>query len=170
MPKKTIAVLDPRNVYLSHCTWERALRMLQSGKAVRLNATTIRLTQKKKERQEFKHRIIEDSHRICYICGRQIPRNETATIDHVIPRSRDGRADIFSNMRCCCTRCNTDKANMTISEYVRKIVENRADYDYISNAQLKRLIKFADVYEQSFYVTVHAHKYLDKKRKKGGKK
>ena len=175
MPKKTIAVLDPRNVYLSHCTWDRALRMLQSRRAIRLNATTIRLTQRTKERQEFKHRIIEDSHRICYICGRQIPYNETATIDHVIPRSRDGRADIFSNMRCCCTRCNNDKANMTISEYVRKIVENRVEYDYISNAQLKRLIKFADVYEQSFYVTVHAHTNLEhkkfkKRKKKGGKK
>lgn len=144
--------------------------MLQSGKAVRLNATTIRLTQKKKERQEFKHRIIEDSHRICYICGRQIPHNETATVDHVIPRSRDGRADIFSNMRCCCIRCNNDKANMTISEYVSKILENRVEYDYISNAQLARLVKFADVYEQSFYVTVHAHNYLEKKHKKGGRK
>lgn len=173
MPKKTIAVLDPKNVYLSHCTWERALSMLKSGRAVRLNATTVRLTQTKKERQDFKHRIIEDSRRICYICGRRIPYNETATIDHVIPRSRDGRADIFSNMRCCCTRCNNDKANMTISEYVGKILENRVEYDYISNAQLQRLVKFADIYEQSFYVTVHAHTYLEKKgkrRKRGGKK
>lgn len=173
MPKKTIAVLDPKNVYLSHCTWERALGMLKSGRAVRLNATTVRLTQTKKERQDFKHRIIEDSRRICYICGRRIPYNETATIDHVIPRSRDGRADIFSNMRCCCTRCNNDKSNMTISEYVGKILQNRVEYDYISNAQLQRLVKFADIYEQSFYVTVHAHTYLEKKgkrRKRGGKK
>lgn len=168
MPKKTMAVLDPNNFYLSHCTWERALRMLQSGRAVRINATTIKLVQNKKERQELKHKIIDDSNRICYICGRQIPRNEIATIDHVIPLSRDKRADVFQNMRCCCEHCNNDKSNRTITEYVSKILENRSDYDYISNAQLNRLIKFADEYEQSFYA--NAHKYRAPEHKKGGKR
>ena len=97
--KKTIAVLDPCNKYLSHCTWNRALKMLQSGNAVRLNATTIRLKQTRKERVEIKHRVIDDSNRVCYICGRKIPYDETATVDHVIPRSRDGRAEIVSNMK-----------------------------------------------------------------------
>lgn len=172
MAKKTMAVLNPNNVYLSHCTWDRALSLLKSNKAVRLNATTIRLKQMKKERKEVKRQIIEDAGRICYICGREIPDSETATIDHVIPRSRDGRADILSNMRCCCIRCNTSKNNMTISEYVAKILENRGAYDYISNKQLNRLIRFADVYEQSFYLTVQSHTYLNRKRKKkkGNKK
>lgn len=169
MSKKTVAVLDPDNVYLSHCTWDRALRMLQSKKAVKLNATTIRLTQRAKERQDFKRRIIEDSNRICYICGRRIPYSETATIDHVVPKSRDGRADVFSNMRCCCVRCNNDKANMTISEYVNKILDDRVAYDYIPNAQLSKLAKLADVYEQSFYATVQLHGYPGK-NKKGGMK
>ena len=48
--KKTIAVFGPNNVYLSHCTWKRALCLLESGKAVRINDTTIKLKQSKKER------------------------------------------------------------------------------------------------------------------------
>ena len=48
--KKTIAVLGPDNVYLSHCTWKRALGLLESGRAIRLDATTVRLKQTKKER------------------------------------------------------------------------------------------------------------------------
>lgn len=39
------------------------------------------------------------------------------TIDHVIPRSRGGR-DSKDNARCCCDRCNSEKSDMTIREYV----------------------------------------------------
>ena len=173
--KKTIAVLGPDNIYLSHCTWNRALGLLQSGKAVRLNATTIRLKQTKKERIRTKHKIIEDSKRICYICNKKIPEEETATIDHIIPKSRDKRADIYSNMKCCCERCNNDKGNMKLSEYVLHILENRGKYDYISNKRLEYLKQFAITYEEAYEITVESHKDLEnkpqvKKRRKKGKR
>ena len=156
--KKTIAVLGPDNVYLSHCTWNRALGLLQSGKAIRLDATTVRLKQTKKERIRRKHSIIADSKRICYICNTRIPEEETATIDHIIPKSRDRRADVYTNMKCCCSRCNNDKGNMTISEYVQHIFDNRELYDYISNKRLKYLKRFAKFYEEEFYSRVHMQK------------
>lgn len=156
--KKTIAVLGPDNVYLSHCTWNRALGLLQSGRAIRLDATTVRLKQTKKERIRKKHSIIADSKRICYICNTRIPEEEIATIDHIIPKSRDRRADIYANMRCCCSRCNNDKGNMTLSEYVQHIFDNRELYDYISNKRLKYLKRFAKLYEEEFYSKVHMQK------------
>lgn len=170
--KKTIAVFGPDNVYLSHCTWTRALGLLESGRAVRLNATTVRLKQTKKERIRKKHSIIADSKRICYICNTRIPEDETATIDHIIPKSRDRRADTYDNMRCCCNRCNNDKGNMTLSEYVKHIFDNRELYDYISNKRLDYLKRFAKFYEEEFYAKVHTrdirppYKNSHKRRKK----
>ena len=170
--KKTIAVLGPDNIYLSHCTWKRALGLLESGRAIRLNATTIRLKQTKKERIRKKHRIIADSKRICYICSVRIPEDEVATIDHIIPKSRDRRADTYDNMKCCCSRCNNDKGNMTLSEYVRHIFNHRERYWYITNKRLDYLKRFAKFYEEEFYAKLHMRntqaecKSLHKRRKK----
>ena len=168
--KKTIAVFGPDNIYLSHCTWSRALGLLESGRAIRLNATTVKLKQTKKERIRKKHSIIADSKRICYICNERIPEEEIATIDHIIPKSRDKRADTYDNMRCCCSRCNNDKGNMTISEYVQHMFDNREKYDYISNNRLKHLNRFAKLYEEEFYSKVHKRNikppYKKKKRRR----
>lgn len=153
--KKTIAVFGPDNNYLSHCTWSRALGLLESGRAIRLDATTVKLKQTKKERIKQKHNIIADSKRICYICNTRIPNDETATIDHIVPKSRDKRADTYDNMRCCCKRCNNDKDNMTLSEYVRHILKNREMYEYISDKRLEYLKNFSKFYEEEFYAQVH---------------
>ena len=151
MASKTIAVFGPDNKYLSHCTWKRALGLLESGRAIRLDATTIRLKQTKRERIKKKHDIIAESKRICYICNTRIPEEETATVDHIIPKSRDRRADVYDNMRCCCSRCNNDKGNMKLSEYVKHIIENREQYAYITNKRLEYLKNFAKYYEDSIF-------------------
>lgn len=155
--KKTIAVFDTNGLYLSHCTWNRALGLLQSNRAVRLNATTIRLKQTKRQKIDEKHNIIIQSKRICYICNRVIPLNEVATIDHMIPKSRDKRADVCTNMRCCCERCNKDKGNMKLSEYIVHISKNRDKYDYISDKRLNYLKNYARHNEEEFYLTVNIH-------------
>lgn len=148
---RNIAVFGPDNNYLSHCTWKRALDLLETGKAVRINATTIQLRQTKKERTQKKHDIIADSKRICYICNARIPIEATATIDHIVPKSRSKKADVYSNMRCCCKRCNGDKGNMTLSEYVSHIQGNRDKYQYISEKRLEYLANFAKMYEDDFF-------------------
>ena len=153
--KEMITVLSPDGIYLSRCTWIRALGLLESERAIRLNATTVKLKQTKKERTIKKHSIIADSERICYICNKQIPDDEIATIDHIVPKSRDRRADSYDNMRCCCSHCNNDKGNMTLSEYVQHISNNRRLYDYISNERLEYLHKFSKSYEKDFYAKMH---------------
>ena len=160
MASKTIAVFGPDNKYLSHCTWKRALGLLESGRAIRLDATTIRLKQTKRERIKKKHDIIAESKRICYICNTRIPEEETATVDHIIPKSRDRRADVYDNMRCCCSRCNNDKGNMKLSEYVKHIIENREQYAYITNKRLEYLKNFAKYYEEEVYGK-YVHKHYD---------
>lgn len=160
---KPVAVFGSNNLYLSHCTLNRASKLISSGRAVRRDANSIQLRQSKKERIAQKHIIIRAANRVCYICGRRIPEDETATIDHIIPKSRDSRADIYTNMRCCCERCNNDKGNKKLSEYVRHIDNNRRNYSYLKNKQIKYLREFAHYYEREFYRNI----YLESLQKKG---
>lgn len=48
----------------------------------------------------------------CWLCGRLLTL-ETATIDHVIPKS-DGGGNDDDNLRCACWRCNHRKADWPI--------------------------------------------------------
>ena len=169
--QKTVTVLGPDNVYLSHCTSKRALALVHSGKAIKVNAVTIRLKNTGKEIRQKKHDIIHNSKRICYICNKKISENEIATIDHVIPKSRHERANAYSNMKCCCVRCNNDKNNMTLSEYVSHIYSNREQYEYINDTRLVYLKSFAKLYEEEFYSQIHIlkkdscnKKYKNKRR------
>ena len=43
----------------------------------------------------------------CQYCG---ARHVPLTIDHVVPRERGGGTD-WSNLVCCCTKCNNKKGN-----------------------------------------------------------
>jgi len=51
--------------------------------------------------------ILARDHYTCQYCGRtDLP----LTVDHVIPKHRDGNTD-WSNLVCCCTRCNSRKGH-----------------------------------------------------------
>ena len=124
-----------------------------------MDATTIRLKETKKMRKDNMRKIIEASGRRCYICGDIIPETDCATIDHVIPKSRDRFSDTYENMQCCCSRCNSDKKNMMPTEYIRHILRNRKQYDYLSDERIEHLKQeFADY---------QAHFAYQKRKKKG---
>ncbi|MFQ5612559.1 MAG: HNH endonuclease [Anaerolineae bacterium] len=50
----------------------------------------------------------------CQYCGQQ-PRHKDLTLDHVLPRSRNGRT-AWDNVVTACTRCNNRKGNRTPEE------------------------------------------------------
>lgn len=47
----------------------------------------------------------------CQYCGKIFPTSELS-IDHVIPRSQEGR-DTWTNLVCACTKCNARKGGRT---------------------------------------------------------
>ena len=147
--KRTVTVIGPNGSFKSRCTSEKANGLIASGRGVFVSKNKIKITETKQQRNAVKQRIISDAGRICYICGKKIPYESTATIDHVIPKSRDYAADRYSNMKCCCVRCNKDKGNMTINEYVVNILLNRQKYSYISNRQITKLMLVADSFRYS---------------------
>lgn len=135
---------------MSHCTWKKASTLLCSGRADRVNATTIRLKETKRMRKDNMRKIIEESGRRCYICGEVIPESDCATIDHVVPKSRDRFSDTYENMQCCCSRCNSDKKNMMPTEYIQHILNNREQYDYLSDERIQYLKEEFMAYQDYF--------------------
>ncbi|MBP7935528.1 MAG: HNH endonuclease [Phycisphaerae bacterium] len=47
----------------------------------------------------------------CQYCGRKFPTSELS-LDHVVPRSQNGRAT-WDNLVCCCLQCNVKKGGRT---------------------------------------------------------
>ena len=106
---------------------------------------------------KIRKEIIKRANRTCYICNKKIAKKDIATIDHVIPKSRDELALNKFNMKCCCVHCNSDKSDMTLLEYVQHIRCNKEKYSYISDKRLDYLEEYAVQYEKDFYKFYKTH-------------
>lgn len=148
---KVIAVLDVSGKFLSFCTRQRAKKIVQEHKGYFVAEKTLKLKTSKTKEAKERREVIKESKRICYICNRKISEKEKATVDHVIPKSRDEFASNKFNLKCCCERCNNDKADMTLLEYVQHIRYNRKSYLYISDKRLDYLEQYAKIYEKEYY-------------------
>ncbi len=56
----------------------------------------------------------------CQYCGKKFSTSELS-LDHVLPRSRGGHTD-WSNVVCCCVKCNVRKGGRTPREVGLKLV------------------------------------------------
>ena len=157
---KVISVLDVNGKFLSFCTRQRAKKVVQERKGYFIADKTLKLNTSKTQEAKERREVIKESRRICYICNRKISQDERATVDHVIPKSRDRFASNKFNLRCCCERCNNDKADMTLLEYIQHIRYNREAYEYISDKRLIYLEQYAEMYEKEYYDSYI--KYADK--------
>lgn len=52
----------------------------------------------------------------CWYCGREFPDKSYLTIDHVFPRSKDGKDDI-DNIIMVCKHCNSSKRDTDLFEW-----------------------------------------------------
>jgi len=64
--------------------------------------------------------VIERDNYLCQYCHRKLTKN-SATIDHVLPRSRGGKSS-FLNCVASCEPCNAFKADRTPEEAKMKLV------------------------------------------------
>ncbi|MAS47887.1 MAG: endonuclease [Alphaproteobacteria bacterium] len=69
----------------------------------------------KNARREFRQRIFEEWNWKCAYCDKHLTTN-TATIDHIVPKYRGGH-NTKSNMCCCCSDCNKDKATTPLEQW-----------------------------------------------------
>lgn len=148
--QRVIALFDRNNKFLRYITRQKAKQYVKEGKAKWVATKTLRMKYVKTLAGYNKSSIVKDAKSICYICNRKISDKNQVTIDHVIPISRDKNADVLYNMRCCCARCNADKGDKTLIEYVEYIRQNRESHLYISDKQLDHLVQYAPQYENAY--------------------
>lgn len=79
-------------------------------------------------------------HKPCPFCG--VLMGEigsdfwSPTRDHLTPRSRGG-SDCGSNIVICCKRCNEDKDNLTLLEWLNALL-------FVDDCRANHVLKFAD--------------------------
>lgn len=131
LKKKNVLVVDKYDRVLSPTNILIANTLVARERAVWIEENkSLRLIKTKQDWKELKNRVVKEENRICYICNEFIPEDTPATVDHVNPKSKFGK-DERSNLRCCCKRCNDDKANMNLDEYYEHVKSNIDKYGYI---------------------------------------
>ena len=94
----------------------------------------------KNARREFRQQIFKDWNWQCAYCSKQLNEN-TATIDHIVPKYKGGH-NVRSNMCCCCSQCNRDKASTLIEDWYTEKNINYCE---------KRFVRLKSWMEQKFY-------------------
>lgn len=78
----------------------------------------------------------------CQFCGRVLPAGEL-TLDHVVPRSRDGHTD-WDNLVACCHACNNRKGNRLPEEVGLKLRRLPRPFTLHTSRQLMRMMGKSD--------------------------
>lgn len=98
--------------------WVRTVRMhLAVPKVIRL------LGYEKLPRQEVKlnrRNIFARDRNRCQYCGKHFSSNELS-LDHIVPRSQKGGSS-WTNLVCCCVRCNAKKGGRTPEQAHMKLI------------------------------------------------
>lgn len=66
--------------------------------------------------ESVRSKLLKESGNRCFYCGAPISVR-SMTIDHIIPKAKGG-SDHFSNKTCACGRCNNDKADLTMRQFM----------------------------------------------------
>jgi 5-methylcytosine-specific restriction endonuclease McrA len=90
-------------------------KQLRKG-AVKLATTLEMQAWSRKYRQE----IYERDGGICIWCHRKVNKKKF-TLDHLHPISRGGKRTCLGNVAVCCKACNSDKGQLTETEYMIKL-------------------------------------------------
>ena len=88
-----------------------------------------------------KNILIRDRH-TCQFCGWVLPASEL-TLDHVIPRSQNGRST-WENLVACCHPCNNRKGDRAVEEAGMKLLRQPRPFNLHTNRHLLRLIGNSD--------------------------
>lgn len=113
-----VLVLNSSYEPLHFTNWKRAIVLIFKNKAKIISKTVIRLVNYVRipfnsgnSLQPKKNLIHKRDNHQCQYCG----SIKNLTIDHVIPKSKNGK-NTWDNMVTCCLKCNLKKGDKLLSE------------------------------------------------------
>lgn len=77
----------------------------------------------KKPQKSYNHK--NGTH--CYYCDLEFNEIDLKTIDHIIPTSKGGR-NTSSNKVSCCSNCNVYKSNLSLTDFIKKLKQERKNF------------------------------------------
>lgn len=83
---------------------------------------------------------VPDNSLFCCYCGEKfnpLNRGKAKTVDHLIPVSKGGANNSY-NKRNCCKRCNTQKADMLLQDYLNLIMQKPLSF-YEKNIRVENI-------------------------------
>lgn len=116
---KSITVVSKTGRLLYPCSREKAEKLVDKEHAEWLSDRSIVLIMTKHEKQRIRNEVLERDDYICQYCGAELDE-ETATVDHVIPKSKGG-SSYPDNMVCSCQQCNLEKGNMMPEKFQAEV-------------------------------------------------
>ena len=95
------------------------------------------MRKKRKKLNTKLHERIKDKYHYCFYCGKHLEK-EKRTVDHIEPISKDGK-DIEENIVVACRRCNTNKSDYTLDEFIKLSLEGYFEPEAILKRQQARI-------------------------------
>ena len=77
----------------------------------------------------------------CAYCGKILSNAEDLTIDHKNPKAKGGKDDI-DNLVGCCRSCNAIKADSTVGEFRKRLIEAAKISNAFSGERYNQNISF----------------------------
>jgi 5-methylcytosine-specific restriction endonuclease McrA len=106
---RKVYVVSKDGQLLHPCSREKADALVAKGHAERIDDEVIVLIMTRHEKARIRKAVLRRDGYTCYYCGKKLD-DETATVDHIIPRSKLG-SSFASNLVCSCQECNLKKGN-----------------------------------------------------------
>lgn len=105
----------------------RAKRITPEKKALLLRGFSLFGKRMSLDYQEMVHhlesKLLFESAGMCIYCGSPLTA-ETMTLDHIRSRASGGRRN-FPNVVACCSQCNSQKADLSVTEYIESFSFHR---------------------------------------------
>lgn len=142
---KNVRVIDKYGREVSPCDEKTAWVLLNRKRAIRISDNTIKIIVDQNDLKRIRSAVIKRDNRTCIYCGRKIPKNEPATVDHLIPKHIQHNGEIgydsMNNLACCCNTCNRHKGMMDFERYcILRVSIVLAIYAIKTNIDIKRII------------------------------
>ena len=95
------------------------------------------MSKKKCKLKRKLHKSVKDKYHNCFYCGIELDRNKR-TVDHLEPLAKGG-LDIEENLVVSCKRCNRNKSDLTLDEFIKLSLQGYFDPENVLKRRRERI-------------------------------
>ena len=86
----------------------------------------------------------------CKYCGKAITERDDLTVDHVVPRSKDG-ITTNKNLVICCYGCNQSKGRIDVERFINCKIKEQFNKENYANRKCKKIGRMHNLDNNNVY-------------------